>query len=31
MDYRAYPISYVDDEAPNLQGMRYLLEDQFSL
>jgi signal transduction histidine kinase len=31
MDYRAYPILYVDDEATNLQGMRYLLEDQFTL
>ncbi|MES1204612.1 MAG: ATP-binding protein [Pseudomonadota bacterium] len=31
MDYRAYPILYVDDEVTNLQGMRYLLEDQFTL
>jgi signal transduction histidine kinase len=31
MDYRAYPILYVDDEATNLQAMEYLLEDNFTL
>jgi signal transduction histidine kinase len=31
MDYRGYPILYVDDEATNLQGMEYLLEDKFTL
>jgi signal transduction histidine kinase len=31
MDYRAYPILYVDDEATNLQAMEYLLEDKFTL
>jgi signal transduction histidine kinase len=31
MDYQAYPILYVDDEVTNLQGMRYLLDDRFTL
>jgi signal transduction histidine kinase len=31
MDYRAYPILYVDDEVTNLQSMRYLLDDRFTL
>src|SRR5262245_44119527 len=31
MDYRAYPILYVDDEVTNLQGMQYLLEDRFNV
>jgi signal transduction histidine kinase len=29
MDYRTYPVLYVDDEVTNLQGMQYLLEDRF--
>jgi signal transduction histidine kinase len=31
MDYQAYPVLYVDDEVTNLQGMRYLLDDRFTL
>ncbi|MEO5770156.1 MAG: ATP-binding protein [Polyangia bacterium] len=31
MDYRTYPILYVDDELTNLQGMRYLLDERFEL
>jgi len=31
MDYRGYPILYVDDECTNLQAMEYLLEDKFTL
>src|SRR5262245_44366271 len=31
MDYRTYPILYVDDEPTNLQAMEYLLEDKFTL
>lgn len=31
MNYQAYPILYVDDEVTNLQGMRYLLDDRFTL
>ncbi|MEO8214811.1 MAG: response regulator, partial [Myxococcales bacterium] len=31
MDYRTYPILYVDDELTNLQGMRYLLDERFAL
>jgi signal transduction histidine kinase len=31
MDYRAYPILYVDDDPTNLQAMQYLLEDRFTL
>jgi signal transduction histidine kinase len=31
MDYQAYPILYVDDEVTNLQGMRYLLDERFTL
>ena len=31
MDYRGYPILYVDDEPTNLQAMEYLLEDKFTL
>lgn len=31
MDYRAYPILYVDDEVTNLQAMQYLLEDRFTV
>jgi two-component system sensor histidine kinase/response regulator len=31
MDYRAYPILYVDDDPTNLQSMHYLLEDRFTL
>jgi len=31
VDYRAYPILYVDDDRTNLQAMQYLLEDRFTL
>jgi signal transduction histidine kinase len=31
MDYRGYPILYVDDEPTNLQALEYLLEDKFTL
>src|SRR5262249_44787197 len=31
MDYRGYPILYVDDEPTNLQAMEYLLDDKFTL
>jgi signal transduction histidine kinase len=31
MDYQAYPVLYVDDEVTNLQGMRYLLDERFTL
>jgi signal transduction histidine kinase len=31
IDYRAYPILYVDDETPNLVAVRYALEDSFTL
>jgi signal transduction histidine kinase len=31
IDYRAYPVLYVDDDAPNLVAVRYALEDRFSL
>jgi signal transduction histidine kinase len=31
MDYRAYPILYVDDDPTNLQALQYLLEDRFTL
>lgn len=31
MDYRSYPVLYVDDELTNLQGMRYLLDERFDL
>lgn len=31
IDYAAYPVLYVDDEAPNLVAVRYVLEDSFTL
>lgn len=31
IDYREYPILYVDDEASNLVALRYSLEDQFTV
>ena len=31
LDYRAYPILYVDDEAANLVAVRYALEDSFTI
>src|SRR5687768_7367869 len=31
VDYRSYPILYVDDEASNLVALRYALEDQFTI
>jgi len=31
IDYRAYPVLYVDDDSPNLVAVRYALEDRFSL
>ncbi|MFW5920800.1 MAG: sensor histidine kinase [Polyangiales bacterium] len=30
VDYKAYPILYVDDEAANLVALRYALEDEFT-
>lgn len=30
IDYRAYPILYVDDETANLVAVRYALEDEFT-
>lgn len=31
IDYRAYPVLYVDDDAANLVTVRYSLEDQFTV
>lgn len=31
IDYRAYPVLYVDDEAANLVAVRYALDDSFTL
>ena len=31
IDYRSYPILYVDDEAANLVAVRYALEDSFTI
>lgn len=31
IDYSAYPVLYVDDEAPNLVAVRYALEDTFTI
>ena len=31
LDYKNYPILYVDDEAPNLVTFRYSLEDRFTV
>ncbi len=31
IDYSAYPVLYVDDEAPNLVAVRYALEDCFTV
>jgi CheY-like chemotaxis protein len=31
VDYRIYPILYVDDEPSNLVALRYALEDQFTI
>ncbi len=31
IDYRQYPVLYVDDERPNLVAMRYALDDEFEV
>lgn len=31
IDYRAFPVLYVDDEVPNLVALRYALQDDFEL